>query len=438
MTKRILLAILAVATLSVAAFGVPLAVVVRRVERDDTFSSLQRSAAGVAAEVPTRLDGSVVEVPRLRDRDDVVYAVYDANGRRVAGDGPLRADKVVRSALGGRLAQYTDSAQLSVGWPLTANERTYGAVRAAVPESKVEDRIRSAWLVMGVLGLVVISVAALLAWWLSRRLARPVHALAGAASRLGDEDFTVTVESSGVPELDRAGDALTATAGRLGRLIARERNFSADASHQLRTPLTGLRLVLESAAAGADDPREVVEPALREVDRLQATVDDLLRLARADRPQLAPVDPSPLLVDEVATWQARAGQRHRPVRLALPEEVPPARITPEALKQIVEVLIANAFEHGGGTITVSARTTPGGVAIEVHDEGPGVTGDPESVFERGVGTGHGIGLSLARSLAEAEGCRLTLVSPGPRPTFRLLIPADTDAAGAEPAVAATR
>ena len=426
MTRRILAAIVLVASLSVLAFGVPLAISVRSVERADEVSSLQRAAAGTAAELPPRLDGSAkVRVPTYvaGDDDDVAFAVYDAAGNRVAGQGPPRADTVVTAALSGRLAQYSDANQISVGWPLTANDRTYGAVRAAVPESRVENRVHQAWLLMGLLGLAVVGVAALLAWWLSRRLARPVHALAGAASKLGDEDFTVAVEPSGVPELDRAGEALTTTAGRLGRLLARERNFSADASHQLRTPLTGLRLVLEEAALSGADPRDAFDSALREVDRLQATVDDLLRLARQERPEPALADPSPVVSDAANRWRGRAAEQNRPLRLDLPEDLPPARLTSAALRQILDVLLANALEHGRGTIKVAARATPGGVAIEVHDEGPGVDGDVDAVFVRGVGTGHGIGLALARSLAEAEGARLTVTGPGPAPTFRLLIPA---------------
>ncbi len=426
MTRRILVAIVLVASLSVLAFGVPLAISVRSVERADEVSSLQRSAAGTAAELPPQLDGgAAVRVPRYAagDDDDVAFAVYDVSGHRVAGQGPIRADEAVTAALAGRLAQYSDAKQISVGWPLTANDRTYGAVRAAVPESRVENRVHQAWLLMGLLGLAVVAVAALLAWWLSRRLAKPVHALAGAASRLGEEDFTVAVEPSGVPELDHAGEALTTTAGRLGRLLERERNFSADASHQLRTPLTGLRLVLEEAAARGADPDGALDPALREVDRLQATVDDLLRLARRERPVPAPTDLSAVVSEVGREWTGRAAERNRPVRLDLPKDLPPARLSSAALRQILEVLLSNAVEHGAGTVEVAARATPGGVAVEVHDNGPGVTGDADAIFSRGVGSGHGIGLALARSLAEAEGCRLTLVGHGEGPTFRLLIPA---------------
>jgi len=422
-TRRILFAIVAVAALSVLAFGVPLALAVRQIEHDDQVATLQRQAAATAAELPPQLHGNdKVEVPRHIESDDVAFAVYDATGKRVTGYGPAAADTVVRAALSGRLAHLADTRQISVGWPLTANERTYGAVRAAVPEAGVEQRVRRVWLLMAVLGLAVVAIAALLAWRQARRLAGPVDALAGGMTRLGHEDFTVNLEPSGVAELDRAGDALTATARRLGRLLARERTFSADASHQLRTPLTGLRLVLESAASKAIEPSEAVAPALAEVDRLEATIDDLLRLARLDRPNVELIDVVPIVSEVARAWAGLAAEHNRPVRVHVSRGLPKARVSPEALREILNVLLSNALVHGSGEIRVTTAATPRGIGVEVSDEGAGVEGGPEEIFQRGAGTGHGIGLALARSLAEAEGCRLALEHAGPHPTFRLLVP----------------
>lgn len=424
MTRRILFSIVAVAALSVLTFGAPLAIAVRQVEHDDQVATLQRQAARTAAELPPQLHGKdKVEVPRARVRGDVEFAVYDATGRRLTGHGPASPDKVVKAALNGRLADFAEARQISVGWPLTSNERTYGAVRAAVPESGVEQRVRSTWLLMAFFGLAVVALAALLAWRQARRLAGPVDALAGGMTRLGHEDFTVTLEPSGVAELDRAGDALTATARRLGRLLARERTFSADASHQLRTPLTGLRLVLESAASKAIEPGEAIEPALSEVDRLEATIDDLLRLARLDRPSVDPIDIVPTISEVARRWRGLAAEHNRPLRVDVAPTLPLARVSPGALRQILDVVLSNAVVHGAGEIRVSAAATPRGIGVEVSDDGPGVAGDLEEIFQRGAGTGHGIGLALARSLAAAEGCRLSLEDVGRHPTFRLLMPA---------------
>ncbi|HKP98839.1 MAG TPA: HAMP domain-containing sensor histidine kinase, partial [Actinomycetes bacterium] len=262
---------------------------------------------------------------------------------------------------------------------------------------------------------------------LAGRLSRPVDALAKTAARLGEGDFSVRAGRSGVAEVDAVAGILDATAERLGQLLARERAFSADASHQLGTALAGLRLRLEAARLlpGADQGQAIAD-ALAEVDRLEGTVAQLLALARdtgVDRDRL---DLSRVVEAVEQGWRGRLGADGRPLRFQIEGELPPVRASEGAVIQVLDVLVGNAAEHGSGTVTLRVRTAPGGLAIEVGDEGPGVAGDPERVFVRRAGSagGHGIGLALARSLAEAEGGRLLLQRPEPRPVFALLLPAD--------------
>jgi signal transduction histidine kinase len=245
--------------------------------------------------------------------------------------------------------------------------------------------------------------------------------LTTAVTRLGDGDFVVDMPASGVDELDTAGAALTATAERLRQLMTRERTFSADVSHQLLTPLTGLRLTLENAASGTTEPDVVVDEALASVDRLEATITDLLELARAERPAVEPIGLAPIIAAVAASWNGELADQGRPLRVDVEPNLPSAPISASAVRHILDVLLANARDHGAGTVTIRALRTPGGAVVEVSDEGDGVSGDPEHVFVRGAGSGHGIGLALARSLADAEGARLTLAAPGPGPRFRLLV-----------------
>ena len=129
-------------------------------------------------------------------------------------------------------------------------------------------------------------------------------------------------------------------------------------------------------------------------------------------------------------WHGRLGASGRPLRFQVEGDLPPVRASEAAVLHVLDVLVGNAAEHGSGTVTVRVRAAPGGLAIEVGDEGPGVAGDPEQFFARRAGSadGHGIGLALARSLAEAEaeaeGGRLLLQRPVPAPVFALLLPAD--------------
>jgi signal transduction histidine kinase len=418
--RRILLAIVGVTALAVIGFGIPLGLAVRRIKLDDARTTLQREAARAALDAPAPLGaGDPLELSQPQT-DDVRLAVYRSDGALVAGDGPARVDRVSQGALRGRLSSGTVDGVLVVGWPLVANEETYGVLRAALPQSSVEREIRIAWALMAALGGLVIAGAALLARRQAARLARPIGALSDAAARLGDGDFTVDVATSGISEVDRAGAALTATAARLGRLVARERSFSSDASHQLRTPLTGLRLALETAAAGQRDAHDAIDEAITAIDRLEATVDDLLRLARTERPDGDLIELEPVLTEAERRWHgpyAAAGRRLQVVS----DTRARGAISAAALGQILDVLLANALEHGAGTVAIQAASSAAGVAIDVTDEGTGIA-DGERAFERGAGEGTGIGLALARSLAEAEGARLTLRDvDGGGASFRLLL-----------------
>jgi signal transduction histidine kinase len=221
-----------------------------------------------------------------------------------------------------------------------------------------------------------------------------------------------------VPELDALGQALDATARRLDELVTRERAFSADASHQLRTPLAALRIELEAMQmAGAEAPE--VERAIGEVDRLQATIDALLAVAR-DSPRGEGTTDVGTLLDEVEeAWRPRLAERARPLHVFSHDGSISA--APAVVRQIFDVLLDNALRHGAGAVEVRCRPTGRFVAIEVHDEG-NATPVPESVFARRgpeAADGHGIGLALARSLAHAEGGRLALRSDAGGTTFTL-------------------
>jgi len=421
-SRRILTTIVGIAALAVVCFGIPLALSVRRTQQDDAITTLEREAARAALEAPaTASNRDPIELPAPL-AGDVLLAVYDQSGARLIGTGPDRADAVTASALSGALSTSTSGPELVVGWPLTANEITYGSVRAALPREAFESKVHRAWGLMAALGLLVIAVAAGLAWRQARRLAQPVAMLTTAVEHLGAGDFSVSVPPSGVAELDHAGRALEFTAARLGGVLEREREFSANASHQLRTPLTGLRLTLELAAADDRAPRKTIDAALASVDRLEATIDDLLRLAR-DVTHDASTDLPPIIEDQERTWHGAFAANGRPLRVIVADDLPVVTAPPNAVRQILDVLLSNAFDHGGGVVTLTANATPGGAVIEVTDEGAGVDGDTEAVFSRRVGRGTGIGLALARSLAAAEGGRLVLRAPGPSPTFRLLLPA---------------
>jgi signal transduction histidine kinase len=304
--------------------------------------------------------------------------------------------------------------------PVLAGERVAGAVRAERHDTAAVRDTRRAWLLLAGIAAAIVLAAVLAAVVFGRRLAAPLERLAGAAHRLGHGDFSARAPRAGIPEADAIATALDATAQRLDDLVTRERAFSADASHQLRTPLAALRIELEAAALRGDPPAEI-ERALGQVDRLQSTIDTLLTVARDAPRSEEQTDLAAVLDDVEKGWHGTLAAQGRPLRTTVRAKRPTARAAPGVTREVLEVLLDNAQRHGAGAVTVSVRELEGFVAVDVSDEGPGFSGDPEEAFTRRAGPGHGIGLSLARSLAHAEGGSLTASQGGDGPVLTLML-----------------
>jgi len=217
--------------------------------------------------------------------------------------------------------------------------------------------------------------------------------------------------------------ALADTATRLDAALARERAFSADASHQLRTPLAGLRLGLEAALEDpGSDPRAALSAAVAATDRLEEIVEDLLALARDTHRTGETLDLDAVLTAAGEAWRPGLARHGRRLTLCRDTDPPVTTASPRAVRQILDVLLDNAVVHGAGEVVLTARDASGALALVVRDEGAGVV-DPGALFTRRApgSPGHGIGLALARSLAEAEGGRLQASADRPA-TFTLLLP----------------
>lgn len=281
---------------------------------------------------------------------------------------------------------------------------------------------RGLQVVLGGLMLVVLgtAVAVGVAHLLSRRLAEPLTRLAEAAERLGEGSARLDPIRSGIPEVDRVSAVLTRSAQQVTRSLAAEREFASDASHQLRTPLTALLMRLEEISA-SDDPEVVHEEAgiaMEQVERLTRVVDDLLMRSRrsndAPRPEVSLDSVIAALQRE---WQPAFEQARRSVRVH-GERGLVVRSTPVALSQVLSTLLENSLVHGRGTVQLQARRSGPSVVVEVSDQGDGVpSAIAPHIFERSVSSGRGnstgLGLALARDLAESNGGRLDLVSAQP-------------------------
>jgi signal transduction histidine kinase len=421
MRRRIIVSIVGVAAVAVLLLGVPLGVAVSRLYANQEILRLER----VASDARNAIDpasfgaGDPIELPKAGVTS---IGAYDTTGRLVGGVGPPHADELVRRALRGSVQDAHQVGRIVVAVPINGREAVVGVLRASRSSSVVTDRTHRTWMIMALLAAGAMLVAALLARWQARRLTRPVDALVASAEQLGSGDFAIRTRRSGVTELDHLGRSLDNTAERLGGLVARERAFSSDASHQLRTPIAGLRVHVESALLDPNvDVRAALAETLEPIDRLEATVDDLLRLARDTHVDRSPLDIDRLIYDVERGWHGPLAAHGRPLRVVVDGGLPAPAVSEPAVRQVLDVLVGNAERHGAGTVTLSARHLPGAVSIEVADEGDGVA-DIREVFQRRTDGRHGIGLALARTLAEAEGARLVLARPGPQPRFALLLP----------------
>jgi signal transduction histidine kinase len=449
--RRLLTSTIAAVATAVLLLGLPLALAVRGLLRQKALDTLEIQAEDIQTVLNQRGLSLLEQLSLLREAArlgglrlllvDFNAQVHIDTGAPPAIPEGLVAD-VQRALAEGRAGRAVAAGVLAVSVPARAGgfDQVLLAIRS---DDTLRHDIREAWLAITGLALFALGTAALFARRQGEQLAAPLEALAEAARRLGNGDFTARAPYSGLLEADDVARALQVTAERLGAMLERSRSFSADASHQLRTPLTALRLDLEALEAAGADP-ELAAAATAEADRLEATIAELLTLSDAP-PADRLCDVVELAGARLDAWQSLARAAGREVVLET-SPVPSVRARPEAIGQCLQVLLDNALEHGTGKITVSVQAVAAGgglgltgqgsdtkwVRLCVADEGPGIPADRQAGLLSGrADVAPGRGLALARQLVEAEGGRLTLeracpgASPGASPgaMLCLLVPA---------------
>jgi signal transduction histidine kinase len=422
MRNRIVMLAVISATVATTLFGLPLALAAAGYFLSQEATEIEHTADIAALDVTADVVHSGRPGPLVSPSPDTLLALYGPDGRLLSGNGPATADHVVAQAITDNTIHHESAlGTLTAAVPIPDQVGGNYAIRASTPTSAVYSKIALTWLAMLGLGVVILTLTWQLARTQARRLARPVEDLARSASRLGDGDFTMRADPSGITEIDTAATALNQAAERISDLVERERAVTAHASHQLRTPLAGLRLCLEGALAipGADFPAATRE-AITAADRLEHTIDDLISLARKHpyrRPE--PLDIAALLREIDTSWDGLLAKEGRLLSVRADPGDHSVRASAAAVRQILAVLVDNAVHHGTGRVDVHARETIGSVAVDVCDQGSIDVDD--AVFASSAATGTSIGLPLARRLAEAEGARLLITCRDPT-TFTLFLP----------------
>jgi signal transduction histidine kinase len=444
MTRRLVASYLMVVLVVLLVLEIPLGVIYSHTQRQDLTTRLERDAFRLAARSEHAVeDQDAAELAGARTALDE-YArttggravVVDAEGvlvhdtdPPVAGVRTFRTRPEFATALQGNVTSNTrrsdtlDAEIMSVAVPIASGARILGAVRVSFPTSAVENRVERYWLILAGVAGVALVVAAIIGLAVARWVSRPLRLLEGAVQEAAGDLSVRAPEGQGPPEVRSVAASFNDMVTKLDELVGAQEAFVADASHQLRTPLTALELRLENLERDVSaDGREGLEGALAEVERLARLVDGLLMLARADRRGVSPdaVDVAQIVRERVETWSALAAEHGVSLSHSTPDALG-ARAGDGTVEQILDNLIANSVEVSppGSVITVAVSNEAGEVLLTVADQGPGMTDEQRThAFDRfwrsgTPGEGFGLGLAIVRRLARAQGGDAELVpAPG--------------------------
>ncbi|MEV4863498.1 HAMP domain-containing sensor histidine kinase [Streptomyces ossamyceticus] len=404
----------AVTTMVVVAFAVPLGLVIKEMARDRAFSGAEREAAAIAPALSITGDREQLErVVASAGADDglAVHIPAVGDGATALDLGRQRASDqdiaTVREL--GRASTTEVAGGSTLLQPTALSSGEIAVVEVFVPEAEVSNGVATAWAVLAGVGVALVVGSVAVADRLGVRMVRPARRLVDSAHDLGEGQLGARVPEEGPKELRLAAVAFNAMADQVVQLLANERELAADLSHRLRTPLTVLRL---NAASLGDGP--AAEQTRAAVEQLEREVDTIIRTAREAKPQTAAVGPgagcdaAEVVRERMAFWSALAedeGRKWRVAGVERPVRIPVAR--PD-LAAALDALLGNVFRHTaeGTAFAVDVHNGEDAVIVLVSDAGPGIA-DPEAAMARGRGSGHdgstGLGLDIVRRLAEATG-----------------------------------
>ncbi len=447
MRLRLIAAIVGIVALVLIVHDVPLAGHLGRVERDRLVTKLERDAFILAGRAEEELEaGTLTEDPTLTrlvadysSLEDVRVVVVDDQARGVLGSEPDRTigvdfgnrPEIVRaldgiSNTGERASETLGEELFFVAVPVLSGDAVVGAVRFSAPGRTVSDRTADQVRQLFLVAAISLLIAAAVAWLLSQMILGPLSRLRTATQGLATGDLSTRADvDDGPPELRDLGTSFNTMATQLQQMVERQRAFAGTASHQLRTPLTALRLQLERLQVELEDQPATglrVEEAIEECDRLRRMIEGLLALSRTEGAGLVAqdTDAAGIIEQRVEQWRALAEERNVTLELDI-QERHHVRAVPGSIEQIVDNLVDNALEVSpeGSTLLVALRGAdlpsegPGRtatVAIHVVDEGPGLSqAERERAFDRfwrgpnSADGGSGLGLAIVEQLAQAAG-----------------------------------
>lgn len=424
MRRRILLTLLASTSIVLVAFLVPLFVIIGDLAVDRAQRQVVLEIQPMVSRIPVltsqELDELVEGFENQTGRPTTIYLPDDTTEGE---DRPLDAAVELARDKGAFFTEVPGGRDLLVPVYTVDGE---AVLRVFVPAEELTGAVPRARLALGLLGAGLLALSVGAGLLLARQFLRPLSDLGDTAEQLAAGDLSARVPPSDIREIDKVGRALNRLAGRVNELLGLEREEVADLAHRLRTPVTALRLDVE----GLPEEDEGAERLRDDVDRLERMVDEVIREARRPLREEAPplADLCAVTRERVGFWAVLAEDQQRSVDLAIPTGPLYAAADPRDLGDALDALLGNVFSHtaDGVGFRVAVGVAPGPRPwVEVSDEGEGIP-SPD-VVERGhsAGGSTGLGLDIARRVAERGGGSIDIGS-GPRGGARvrlLLAPA---------------
>ena len=448
MRNRLVAAFLFVLAIVLLAQNIPLVDYLRDVETESQRTSLERDAFIIAGRAEELLDaGSAAGDIELQNLVDTYRA---AEGHRVVivdsiGAATVISDETAAAgadystrpeigrALTGQVAsgqRFSDTLGIElvyVAVPVFSGNEVVGAVRLTSPSSEIDDLVNSR--VRGILLVVVVALVlgVVVAMVLAQGISRPLRALQRSTNLLASGELSTRADPrTGPAEIRDLAESFNRMSIRLENLVESQRSFAGDASHQLRTPLTALRLQVEQALVTVDTDVErtkiELERATGEIERLLHLVEGLLVLARLEhsRAPRTTVDVTSLVRDRGEIWRPLVEERHGSLTLRVDEGLD-AELLPGTLDQVIDNLIDNAIEASPDTPTIEIVARPDQsrerIVIEINDRGRGMNAEEiDRAFDRfwrsasNTTTGSGIGLSIVHRLVEVNEGEISLAA----------------------------
>lgn len=332
---------------------------------------------------------------------------------------PLHRDAAARRAVF-ESADSTGTLRRAAGdirWAKVAIARPGGEPEAAFVVAfhpgREQDRADEVFRILLAISGVALLMTTGIGWVVAGRILKPVRLVRTAAAQLTEQDLTRRIPVRGHDDIAALTETFNAMLDRLERAFAAQREFVDDAGHELRTPITIVRGHLELMGDDPAEREETVRLVTDELDRMSRIVEDLLLLAKTERPDFVTPEPVQLaeLTADVFVKARTLGERHWELAEVADGE---ARLDPQRITQAMVQLAQNAVQHTvpGQSIRVGSRVVGGRIELYVADSGPGVQPqDAEVIFERfrrgtarrGTrGSGAGLGLSIVRAIAEGH------------------------------------